>query len=92
MQPHIFREYDIRAVVDKEITLDEVRLLGRALGTRLFREGRSRIALGRDGRLSSGPPCWKGCCPPAAGCWTSGSVPPRSFILPSAPWRPTAGS
>jgi phosphomannomutase/phosphoglucomutase len=54
MQPHIFREYDIRAVVDKEITLDEVRLLGRALGTRLFREGRSRIALGRDGRLSSG--------------------------------------
>ena len=54
MQPHIFREYDIRAVVDKEITLAEVRLLGQALGTRLQREGRSRLALGRDGRLSSG--------------------------------------
>ncbi len=54
MQPHIFREYDIRAVVDKEITLDEVRLLGQALGTRLQREGRTRLALGRDGRLSSG--------------------------------------
>ncbi|MBI5585303.1 MAG: phosphomannomutase/phosphoglucomutase [Deltaproteobacteria bacterium] len=54
MQAHIFREYDIRAVVEKEITLDEVRLLGKALGTRLYREGRNRLALGRDGRLSSG--------------------------------------
>jgi phosphomannomutase/phosphoglucomutase len=54
MQPHIFREYDIRAVVDKEITLEEVRLLGRALGTHLRRGGRNRLALGRDGRLSSG--------------------------------------
>jgi phosphomannomutase/phosphoglucomutase len=54
MQAHIFREYDIRAVVEKEITLEEVRLLGKALGTRLIREGRSRLALGRDGRLSSG--------------------------------------
>ena len=53
MQSHIFREYDIRAVVDREITLDEVALLGRALGTYLGREGKKRIALGRDGRLSS---------------------------------------
>jgi len=54
MKSHIFREYDIRAVVDREITLDEVTLLGRALGTYLGREGKKRIVLGRDGRLSSG--------------------------------------
>ena len=53
MNPHIFREYDIRAVVDKEITPAEVRLLGKAIGTHLHREGKSQMALGRDGRLSS---------------------------------------
>ena len=41
-------------MVDREITLDEVTLLGRALGTYLGREGKKKIALGRDGRLSSG--------------------------------------
>ena len=40
MKSHIFREYDIRAVVDREISLDEVTLLGRALGTYLGREGK----------------------------------------------------
>ena len=54
MNPDIFREYDIRAVVNEEITLEEVRLLGKAIGTRLGREGKQHIALGRDGRLSSG--------------------------------------
>jgi phosphomannomutase/phosphoglucomutase len=54
MKPHIFREYDIRAVVDKELTLDEVVTLGRAMGTYLGRQGKKRITLGRDGRLTSG--------------------------------------
>lgn len=54
MNPQIFREYDIRAVVDKELSLDEVALLGKAMGTYLGRQGKKRITLGRDGRLSSG--------------------------------------
>lgn len=53
MDPNIFREYDIRAVVGKELTLEEVETLGRAIGTYLIRAGRRRITLGRDGRTTS---------------------------------------
>ena len=53
MNPQIFREYDIRAVIDKEITLEEVETMGKAIGTYLGQAGRKQIALGRDGRLSS---------------------------------------
>ncbi|MFH0786619.1 MAG: phosphomannomutase/phosphoglucomutase [Pseudomonadota bacterium] len=54
MNPHIFREYDIRAIVDKELTLEEVVTLGKAMGSYLGRQGKTLITLGRDGRLSSG--------------------------------------
>lgn len=53
MNPQIFREYDIRAIVDQELTLEEVVLLGRAMGTYLGRQGKKQITIGRDGRLSS---------------------------------------
>jgi phosphomannomutase / phosphoglucomutase len=53
MNPQIFREYDIRAVVNKELTLDEVVVMGKAIGTYLGRQGKKEITLGRDGRLSS---------------------------------------
>lgn len=53
MDANIFREYDIRAVVGKELTLEEVEVLGRAIGTYLIGEGKRRITLGRDGRTSS---------------------------------------
>ncbi|MBA4393227.1 MAG: phosphomannomutase, partial [Desulfobacca sp.] len=53
MNPQIFREYDIRAIVDQELTLDEVVILGKAMGTYLGRQGKNQITLGRDGRLSS---------------------------------------
>lgn len=53
MNPHIFREYDIRGVADRDLD-DELMLdLGRALGTMHRRNGRARIALGRDCRVSS---------------------------------------
>jgi phosphomannomutase/phosphoglucomutase len=55
MNPTIFREYDIRAVVGKDLTLDEVALLGRAMGTYFGRKGQKKISLGRDGRISSTP-------------------------------------
>jgi phosphomannomutase / phosphoglucomutase len=54
MNPQIFREYDIRAIVDQELTLEEVVPLGKAMGTYLGRQGRKQITIGRDGRLSSG--------------------------------------
>jgi phosphomannomutase/phosphoglucomutase len=53
MNPQIFREYDIRAIVGKEITLEEVETMGKAMGTYLGQSGKKQIALGRDGRLSS---------------------------------------
>jgi phosphomannomutase / phosphoglucomutase len=50
---HIFREYDIRGVADRDMPDALVADLGRALGTFLTRKGKRRIALGRDCRLSS---------------------------------------
>lgn len=53
MQANIFREYDIRGVVDEEISDQDVVTLGRALATYFQEQGIERIALGRDCRLSS---------------------------------------
>ena len=50
---HIFREYDIRGVADRDMPDGLASDLGRALGTYLTRKGMRRIALGRDCRLSS---------------------------------------
>ncbi|MCB2227444.1 MAG: phosphomannomutase/phosphoglucomutase [Desulfarculaceae bacterium] len=53
MNPNIFREYDIRGVVDKEIVDADVVLLGKAIGTYMEGKGVKRICLGRDCRLSA---------------------------------------
>jgi phosphomannomutase/phosphoglucomutase len=53
IHPTIFREYDIRGIVDKDLTPDVVRTLGRAMGVYFLRRGKRRVALGRDCRLSS---------------------------------------
>ena len=50
---HIFREYDIRGVAERDMPSALVSDLGRAIGTFLRRKGAQRIALGRDCRLSS---------------------------------------
>jgi len=50
---HIFREYDIRGIADRELTDDVVRAVGRAFGERMRERGLPRIAVGRDVRLSS---------------------------------------
>ncbi len=57
----IFREYDIRGLVDKDLTDDVYYQLGRAYGTFLYAQdgvkpvkgGRMRVVVGRDVRLSS---------------------------------------
>jgi phosphomannomutase/phosphoglucomutase len=51
--PNIFREYDIRGVVEKDLTSDVVYQLGRGIGTFLKRKGVAKLTVGRDGRLSS---------------------------------------
>ena len=53
MNPAIFREYDIRGVADRDLTDEVARDVGRALGTRLTREGGRAVCLGRDVRESS---------------------------------------
>lgn len=53
MNEHIFREYDIRGVVDKDLTDDTVYDLARAIGTFFRSNGATRASLGRDARESS---------------------------------------
>ena len=53
MNPDIFREYDIRAIAGEDITEDEVHLLGKGIGTYLQARGCTRLAVGRDCRLTS---------------------------------------
>jgi len=53
MNPRIFREYDIRGLVDQDLTDDVVWLIGRGLASYLLNQGKKRAAVGRDGRLSS---------------------------------------
>ncbi|RLB54380.1 MAG: phosphomannomutase [Deltaproteobacteria bacterium] len=53
MSAHIFREYDIRGVADRDLPTELITDLGRALGTFWSREGRKRVAVARDCRLSS---------------------------------------
>jgi phosphomannomutase/phosphoglucomutase len=53
INPHVFREYDIRGVAGRDLTEEFVYLLGRALGTFFVTKKATRLAVGRDCRLSS---------------------------------------
>lgn len=53
IKPEIFREYDIRGIVDKDLTPDTVELLGKGIGTYFRQHKRKEVVLGRDCRLSS---------------------------------------
>jgi phosphomannomutase/phosphoglucomutase len=53
MDPTIFREYDIRGLVGKDLTPGTVELLGWGLGTYFQAKGKTEVTLGRDCRLSS---------------------------------------
>ena len=54
---HVFREYDIRGVADRELSSDLIRSIGEEFGAMLVEEGAKektlRIAVGCDCRLSS---------------------------------------
>ena len=53
VSPSIFRAYDIRGVVDENLTPEVVELIGRALGSEALARGQQCLCLGYDGRLSS---------------------------------------
>jgi phosphomannomutase/phosphoglucomutase len=53
INPQIYREYDIRGVVDKDLTPDIAKRLGQGFGTHMARLGLKNLVVGRDGRLSS---------------------------------------
>ena len=53
MTPDIFREYDIRGIAGKQITEDDVILIGKGIGTFLVQHECFRLTVGRDCRLTS---------------------------------------
>jgi phosphomannomutase/phosphoglucomutase len=53
INPQIYREYDIRGVVDQDLTPEIVRRLGKGFGTQMASLGKKSLVVGRDGRLSS---------------------------------------
>ncbi len=53
INPNIFRESDIRGLVQTDLTPDQVDKIGKAIGTYLKRQGGNVITLGRDVRNSS---------------------------------------
>ena len=53
MNPAIFREYDIRGIADTDFDRDFAFTLGQAYGTYALGQGKKRVAVGRDCRLTS---------------------------------------
>lgn len=49
----IFRAYDIRGIVDKQLTPEFFQLLGQAFAKEMHDKNLTKIVIGRDGRLSS---------------------------------------
>ena len=52
ISPTIFKAYDIRGIVDRTLTVEAVRAIGLALGTKARQAGATETVIGRDGRLS----------------------------------------
>jgi phosphomannomutase/phosphoglucomutase len=52
LPPEIFKAYDIRGVVGRQLTPQVVERIGRALGAMALEQGSRAIAIARDGRLS----------------------------------------
>lgn len=49
----VLREYDIRGIVGDTLSAEDAVAVGRSLGTVIRRNGGKKVAVGRDGRLSS---------------------------------------
>ena len=52
ISPSIFKAYDIRGIVEQELTPEIVKLIGLAIGSESIEKGERGVVVGRDGRLS----------------------------------------
>ena len=55
INPQIFREYDIRGIVDKDLTQESVERIGKGIGTYIRKNGGKTLTVGYDMRISSIP-------------------------------------
>jgi phosphomannomutase/phosphoglucomutase len=53
VHPHIFRQYDVRGVVGRDLTPGVVEALGKGYGTYMARRGVRKVSVGYDARQSS---------------------------------------
>jgi phosphomannomutase/phosphoglucomutase len=53
VNPDIFREYDVRGVVDRDLTPQVVEVLGKGYGSYVQAKGVHKVSVGYDARLSS---------------------------------------
>lgn len=53
LKSEIFRQYDIRGIVDQDLCPENVEILGKAIGTYFRKQERTHVAVGMDCRLSS---------------------------------------
>lgn len=53
INPGIFREYDIRGIVDQDLNEEIVSTIGKAFGSYLKERGKNTVSIGRDCRESS---------------------------------------
>ncbi len=53
INPEIFRAYDIRGIVDKDLNPEIAKLIGKAFGTYLLERGTKDVLVGRDTRATS---------------------------------------
>ncbi|MCP3943588.1 MAG: phosphomannomutase/phosphoglucomutase [Desulfobacteraceae bacterium] len=53
MNPEIFREYDIRGIAGEDLDEQDVIDIGKAYGTLLIEQGKKRVSVGRDCRITS---------------------------------------
>ncbi|MEK7207693.1 MAG: phosphomannomutase/phosphoglucomutase, partial [Pseudomonadota bacterium] len=52
LPPEIFKAYDIRGIVGKTLTAENVERIGQALGSEARAQNQKQFVIGRDGRLS----------------------------------------
>jgi phosphomannomutase / phosphoglucomutase len=95
MNPQVFREYDIRGVVEDDFDDDFIVELGRAYATILLEAGKRTITLGRDCRLSSDALrdlLLEGLLPAGINVVDIGVVPTPLLYFSVAHWRMDGGA
>jgi phosphomannomutase / phosphoglucomutase len=94
INPHIFREYDIRGVADRDLTDETALAVARAFGSRVREAGGRTVVLGRDVRASSQrlEDAWtRGLVSTGLSVWRVGMVPTPVVYYAVSVWPADAG-